>query len=490
MSISPAAQTVSPGESFDIVVTLNTDTPSRGGQCSLNFNAALVQCNGVTEGSFYHSWVQSHGGSAVVFPQPVIHNDAGRVTDVGIAIMGGGTGGPSGSGEFCIYHMTAKTGVTGTSVIVLSNVVLTNQSGKSVSSPTVNNGQVLVISPSTVTAPPMTSPAVPRPSSTTPVPPTKTTDTVNPSTETALPPLTPTVTPTQESDSQPTVIDLSATVNSEGVLQMSVDQGDIRYGENGWTLRLEIGTGARALTKDGEPLQAITIQPNATPSPPPSGKRLVGFAIDLGPPGAIFSPPMSAIFNYDPNLLPRGVKSSELILAYFDAQKGEWIECNYVADPKSHSITGYIDHFTTFSILARENKGIGWSLAAIIILSELVVAAIVIFFIVRRRRSSVRAAISPQTPSSTALSSAERKVIAGDSQADSLSSRAKFANAAIKTRIETTTGKLVFTSQDKLPSNIEIVNASGCDLVVSVEYDPELYPEGVTKITVVEKESQ
>ena len=508
VSISPAAQTVRPGDSFDIVVTLNTDIASRGGQCRLNFNSVLVQCDSVTEGSFYKNWTVSNSGSTIVFPQPEIHNDTGKVTDIGIAIMGGDAGGPTGSGEFCIYHMTAKTGVSGTSLITLSNVVLTDENGYDISGVTINNGQVLVslsatatpdepttLTTSTTPSTPVTSATPPTsttPATTTPAI-TTTPGTNDTPTATSIPTI-PTgsvaqvnILPAQQTGINHTMIDLSGIIDSSGVVQAGAGRGDIGYGEAGWKAKLEITSGTQAVTEDGQPLQQISIQPNLEPPTPPPGDIIIGSAIDLEPSGATFSLPLSVTFEYDPDLLSKDINESEMLLAYFDTQLQEWCKCDYTVDTANHSIIGHISHFTTFSILAEDNSGMGWSLTAIIILLELAAAALVIVFIILKRRSPGKTLVPAQAYNTTALGPAGKKENMVTSQADSLPNEAKPGKANIKTRIEIIDGKFVFSRDDKLPSVVEIDNKSGRTINVSVEYDPDLYPEGVAKITILDK---
>ena len=145
LSISPVNQTESSGSTFDIKVMINTgNVISRGAQVSLIFDPSLLQCNSVDEGDFFKSWAQSHSCSTIVFPTPEINNNSGQVSDIGIAIMGQTTGGPSGSGTFCTYHMTTKAEASGQSSIILTDAQIADQTGVILRGITVNNGQVTV----------------------------------------------------------------------------------------------------------------------------------------------------------------------------------------------------------------------------------------------------------------------------------------------------------------------------------------------------------
>ena len=267
MSISPAVQTVSPRANFDIVVALNTSVPSRGGQCALSFNPTLMQCNSVTEGSFYKGWAQANSSSTIVFPQPTINNSTGQVTLIGIAIMGTKDGGASGGGEFCTCHMTAKSGSGGTSAVTLSDVAIIDPSGDMITGISVNNGQIVITSSTSTPTPTPTLTPTPTPT------PTPT------STPTPMPTPTPTprpvLTPAPECD-----------VNGD----LKVDVGDIvaiglRWGQQGAP-----GWVPADVNKDGtvsildvvitglhlgesfsttSPAPALTPTPTPTPTPAP-----------------------------------------------------------------------------------------------------------------------------------------------------------------------------------------------------------------------------
>ncbi|MBT4513259.1 MAG: hypothetical protein HOC20_13750, partial [Chloroflexi bacterium] len=50
---------------------------------------------------------------------------------------------------------------------------------------------------------------------------------------------------------------------------------------------------------------------------------------------------------------PEGVAPEDLILAYYDADAGEWIELtNIVVDPVNHTVSGETSHFPEFAILS------------------------------------------------------------------------------------------------------------------------------------------
>jgi hypothetical protein len=144
VSMSPSTQSVSPGEAFQVDLVIDTDTPSRGAQASLTFDPVLVEVTEVTEGDFFKAWAEASGNFTLLFPEPTIDNVAGEVSGFSVAVIGTNPGGPTGSGLLWTYHMTAKAEVTGTSDLVLADVVLADALGSGIPGVDVNDGKVVV----------------------------------------------------------------------------------------------------------------------------------------------------------------------------------------------------------------------------------------------------------------------------------------------------------------------------------------------------------
>ncbi len=145
VSVDPATQHVDPSDTFDITIVVDTDTASRGAQCAVSFNPAAVQCDGYDVGTFYSDWASANGCSIMEYPSPVIDNNAGTISDIGIAIMGLNPGGPTGSGSLVTYHFTALT--DGVSPITLSNVSVADVDSFDIPGVIVNDGEVTVGEP-------------------------------------------------------------------------------------------------------------------------------------------------------------------------------------------------------------------------------------------------------------------------------------------------------------------------------------------------------
>jgi hypothetical protein len=144
VSVSPASQSVMAGMNFSVDLVIETNTPVRGWQANVAFDANKLACNGVTEGTFLSAYAASHSGGTVAGGTATIDNSGGHVTIPGYAITNAGTSGPTGTGTLCTIYFTAKNGVSGVAGIPLSGVVVVDANGTAISGVTAHSGAVTV----------------------------------------------------------------------------------------------------------------------------------------------------------------------------------------------------------------------------------------------------------------------------------------------------------------------------------------------------------
>lgn len=110
MTVSP--ESVKAGDTFELKILLDTDTPSRGAEVGLTFDPKLVEIIELVEGSYYKDFAATSGASTLMMPPaPVIDNAKGTVAGSGITVMGGsptGAQGQKGNGIFLVYKIKAK----------------------------------------------------------------------------------------------------------------------------------------------------------------------------------------------------------------------------------------------------------------------------------------------------------------------------------------------------------------------------------------------
>jgi len=218
-----------------------------------------------------------------------------------------------------------------------------------------------------------------------PTPATMPTPTVTPSptvTLTPMPTPTPTPTPTPASTLElaATLIDLSGAIDENGVLQQ-----DVECSSADGTLKLEISSGTTALTGEGDPLQALELQPVDDPPAPPTDCHVIGLAFDLRPDDATFAPPLILTIEYDPASCPKGITKEDLVIAYFDVVRQEWVLLPSTVDTENNTVTAQVSHFTIFAILAKAPT-VAWWLVGATIAGSIAVGLLVVFLVIARQR--------------------------------------------------------------------------------------------------------
>lgn len=140
-------------------------------------------------------------------------------------------------------------------------------------------------------------------------------------------------------------IDLSDSVNSNGVLQQ-----DIQYSTPDGMLKFHVANGTTVLTKDGEPLQSIEVQVITDIVPPDTGAHLIRPVYNCSPDGATFDPGITATITYDPALINDGILEERLLIAYYNPTTGQWVSLPSTSDTLNHAVVAGITHFTKFAL--------------------------------------------------------------------------------------------------------------------------------------------
>ena len=121
VAISPESQTVAPGESFSVNISVTPDTGMAGMQFDLVFNASLVRVNSVLEGDLL-----KQNGTDTAFVEGTVDNTAGTITNVFGCILGPYN--VTAPGTFAIISMTAMD-TSGTSNLDLVDVIVSDPYG-------------------------------------------------------------------------------------------------------------------------------------------------------------------------------------------------------------------------------------------------------------------------------------------------------------------------------------------------------------------------
>jgi hypothetical protein len=142
--------------------------------------------------------------------------------------------------------------------------------------------------------------------------------------------------------------DLSLIITSDGALT-----ADVTATSCDGKIELTIDKGTTARTSDDEPIASIAMAEMLEPPSPPEGSNVVGLTYDMGPEGAIFDPPITLTFTYDPGDIPEGVNEEDLVIAVWDEDTSDWTTLEgAIVDPVTHTITAPVSHFSVCAILA------------------------------------------------------------------------------------------------------------------------------------------
>lgn len=153
VTVSPLATTVAAGAEFTLEVSVSSDTPIRGAQCSLEFDPAALEVLSFEQGPLFSDWAQANGAQTLLFPEGEIKVDPvsgkGLVTDTSVVLLGDVAGGPSGSGVFLIYHVRAKTDLSDATPLPfrLQHVIISDENAVSHAAA---NGEVTYVDPTAV----------------------------------------------------------------------------------------------------------------------------------------------------------------------------------------------------------------------------------------------------------------------------------------------------------------------------------------------------
>ena len=118
VSIDPVSQTVGPGESFTVDVYCVPGQPIKAFEFKLSFDPMLLQVDSVVEGDIFDNYT-------TFFNAGTINNTAGTIVDVYGLILGSGN--VSDPGTLVNISFTAESN-TGTSILALYDVGVTNES--------------------------------------------------------------------------------------------------------------------------------------------------------------------------------------------------------------------------------------------------------------------------------------------------------------------------------------------------------------------------
>lgn len=113
---------------------------------------------------------------------------------------------------------------------------------------------------------------------------------------------------------------------------------------------LDIAGGTKLLDAQGNALSSLSASKTTTPPALSAGTAMIA-AVDLGPNGAVFDPPITLALSYDPASFPAGVIEDELYIAYW--ANSQWLALPSAIDTNAKTVSATIRHFTQFAVIGK-----------------------------------------------------------------------------------------------------------------------------------------
>ncbi len=88
------------------------------------------------------------------------------------------------------------------------------------------------------------------------------------------------------------------------------------------------------------------------PPPTPTDHSMVALTYTFGPEGATFDQPVGTTLTYSEADLPVGFDEEDIVIVVWDEVTGVWTELETVVDTVNNTVTTYVTHFSTFTVLA------------------------------------------------------------------------------------------------------------------------------------------
>lgn len=113
---------------------------------------------------------------------------------------------------------------------------------------------------------------------------------------------------------------------------------------------LTVAEGTRARDKDGNPLGEVTVARSdaaGIPQAPPG--TAIGFALDCGPAGATFDPPVTLTYALSEEEWAKIGGATPKVM-WYNPGTGEWQEVPATVDAATRTVTAQVSHFSLFAL--------------------------------------------------------------------------------------------------------------------------------------------
>ena len=146
VSVSPSSQAVANGATFNVNISINTNTAVKDWGLDVYFDPSKLSANSVTEGSFLSAYAVPLGGGTTSGGAATLDNTLGHITIPGYAMTGSFAGGAMGTGTLCTISFTAKTAIDNYASINIdpASIVVSDYNFATIAGVGVTNGTVAI----------------------------------------------------------------------------------------------------------------------------------------------------------------------------------------------------------------------------------------------------------------------------------------------------------------------------------------------------------
>ena len=145
-------------------------------------------------------------------------------------------------------------------------------------------------------------------------------------------------------------VDMWGTVTSGSMTEEGVLTETIEATCADGVLTVLLPQATTVLDCEGNLPYQIELKPVTPPDPPPD-TYVIGLGYDLEP-CCTFDPPIEFIVHYDPEALSDSVDEEDLVIAFYDEGRQEWVVLPSVVDTGAQTVTASVSHSTVFAMLA------------------------------------------------------------------------------------------------------------------------------------------
>jgi hypothetical protein len=118
-------------------------------------------------------------------------------------------------------------------------------------------------------------------------------------------------------------------------------------------VEINIPKNTIGMNRAGSLISSIIIEVEQDRPAPPSDTKVIGEVYNIKPDGAVFDPPVTLMFEYDPDYMPEGTSGSNFVISKWILEEARWVDLESVADPENNTVSTEIGGFSIYALVAH-----------------------------------------------------------------------------------------------------------------------------------------